>query len=120
LKKKDNIMTLTPDMQARKEAIMRGKRKFTSFGWCMIHARTATLKDEMGNAWCSSCQQRHDLINWGKAHEWPLIHIPPFAIGPDSHPWFMTVLMGRDEAIQVFHAGLIGGTTGDAEGEEIA
>ena len=60
----------------------------------------------MGNVWCSSCQQRHDLINWGKAHEWPSVFVDPYAIERGHWFWNMVAIAGRNEAIETIMDGL--------------
>ena len=102
-------MTLSPDMQRRKNAILN-KNKIVTLDICAHHGTPATLKDATGTLWCSSCQQRYDLINWGFAHDWPLVCVGLYAIGNDRDLWEIAAKVGREEAIQALHAGLVGGS----------
>lgn len=102
-------MPLSPDMQRRKDAILN-KRKAIVLGICVHDGTPGTLKDAIGNIWCSSCKQRYDLLNWGFAHEWPLVCVDLYAIGADRDLWEIAAKVGRGEAIQALHAGLVGDT----------
>ncbi len=98
-------MPLSADFQARKNAILY-KNKPVFLGICAHHGVPATLKDETGTLWCSSCQQRHDLLNWGCAHAWPAVYVHPYAIGNDAWLWRTAAQWGKMEAVVMLLEGL--------------
>lgn len=74
---------------------------------------TLVMRDVLGNTWCNYCIKHYELINWGKAHNWPEIHVTgeqgKYAIGEGQWNWQTSVLMSRQDAIDAYHAAVITG-----------
>ena len=98
-------MALTPDFQARKDAILK-RNKPVSLDLCMSHEAPATMKDALGHTWCSACQIRYELAQWGYAHHYPEIYVDPYAIAEGEEMWKIIAVVGRTEAIESIMEGL--------------
>ena len=76
--------------------------------------RSEARQDRCGNYWCTLCQIRHDLMNWGYIRSFPLIQVPPYAIGPGEALWHTALALGLATMIDTLAASLLG-TTEESE-----
>jgi hypothetical protein len=90
------------------------KKVDASYRFCLMGEPKAALTDDMDNPWCQAHCLRHDLMNWGKAHGWPLVHAQAreetidirkghnryYAIGPDYDLWKTACMLGTDHFMQ--------------------
>lgn len=83
------------------------KNSYVSLKCMRLCAGRATLKDRAGNAWCEQCKARHELIEWGYAHKYPLLCSHHYAIGEGYAMWMTCALIGSDayvaEMLDVAH-----------------
>jgi hypothetical protein len=79
-------------------------------------------RDALGNTWCNYCIKQCELINWGKAHNWPEIHVTGergrYAIAQGQWHWLTSVMGSNQDAIDAYHAAVIAGN--EAMEQEIA
>ncbi len=94
------------------------KKVDASYRFCLMGEPKATLIDDMGNPWCEVHRLRHDLMNWGKAHKWPLINAQApeetvdiakkrnrfYAVGEGYTLWFTACTIGTDHFMETLGA----------------
>lgn len=94
------------------------KKVDSTYRFCLKCVNRAALFDQMGNPWCEEHKQRHDLINWGKAHNWPLVHCQAteetvdigkgrnryYAVGEGYALWFTACGTGTDHFMDALSA----------------
>lgn len=79
-------------------------------------------RDVLNNTWCNYCIKQCELINWGKAHNWPEIHVAGergrYAIAEGQWHWQTSVLTSNQDAIDAYYAAVVAGN--EAIEQEIA
>jgi hypothetical protein len=89
-----------------------------SYRFCVKCEAKATLFDRMDNAWCEADTPRHDLMNWGFAHDWPRVHCQAaeetvnirkghnryYAVGEGYTLWFTACTIGTDHFMETLGA----------------
>ena len=70
-----------------------------------IHLKKSEmLRDTTGNYWCKQCFRQCELMNWVKAHEWPEVNCPPYAIaGGDHELWQAAIYLGHSDFIAALY-----------------
>lgn len=73
---------------------------------------TLVTRDVLGNTWCNHCIKQCELINWGKAHNWPEIHGTGergrYALAQGEREWQASILTSNQDAINAYHASTVG------------
>jgi hypothetical protein len=72
-------------------------------------------RDVIGNTWCNYCLKQCALVDWGKEHHWPEIYATGqygrYAIAEGKSEWIATVFCSQQDAIDAYHAEVIGNET---------